>query len=145
MEPNKDKIRVYIDMDHTFCDFENALGFWKKRALTEIEKRYPWSMRGFFESLLPMPGALDFWNKWSDVAEKAEWVFKYLGEEGVKKLIISPQKDLLIGDILIDDHDGCGQPSFNGSWWQFGSDKCKGWENIDELMTDYSVNRPNYL
>jgi hypothetical protein len=138
------RLRVYIDMDHTFCEFESARKIWQDWALTDVEKTWPWSMPGFFRSLPPMPGALEFWKTFEPkvelffltrpsfqnrhcYTEKAEWVFRYLGEEGVKRLIISPRKDLLMGDVLIDDATNCGQQQFEGEWWQFGSKSCPDW------------------
>ncbi len=152
------KPRIYIDMDHTFCDFIASLPYWKERGLTEIEKRCPWSQKGFFSSLLPMEGALEFWHKWYDTAdlwfltrpsipnrhcytEKADWVFKYLGEDGVKRLILSPRKDFLIGDILIDDASNCGQTAFKGVWFQFGSEKYPDWKAVDSSIEDFYSKR----
>ena len=155
----KEKVRIYIDMDHTFCDFNESLDYWRKRALTDVEKTWPWSMKGFFESLLPMEGAIEFWNKWKDevdiwfltrpsvpnrqcYTEKANWIYKYLGNEGLEKLILCTQKDLLIGDILVDDDARCGQTTFRGAWWQFGSDKCPDWKSVDDQLTEFNENRP---
>lgn len=144
-------MRVYVDMDHTFCDFESHRKVWSQWGLTDIEKRIPWSMPGFFSTLLPMKGALEFWAEFNPVVdlyfltrpsfqnrhcytEKTEWVFRYLGEEGVKKLIISPRKDIFIGDVLIDDSTNCGQQTFAGEWWQFGSSACKDWNSATQLL-----------
>jgi 5'(3')-deoxyribonucleotidase len=152
--------RIYIDMDHTFCDFEEAKEYWIKRAKTDIEKSWPWSMKGYFESLLPMEGALEFWERWKsdcDVwfltrpsipnrhsyTEKANWIHKHLGNEGLCKLILSPRKDILNGDILIDDDDRAGQPQFNGSWWRFGSERYPDWKSIDESLIKYLENAKN--
>jgi 5'(3')-deoxyribonucleotidase len=159
---SKNKIRVYIDMDHTFCDFDEAKDFWKKRATTHVEKNWPWSMKGYFESLLPMKGALEFWKKWEtkcdlwfltkpsipnrhSYTEKANWIHKYLGEEALFKLILSPRKELLIGDILIDDNHRAGQPEFQGLWWQFGTEKFPDWESIDEALTEHYNNHSQKL
>jgi 5'(3')-deoxyribonucleotidase len=147
------KLTVYIDMDHTFCDFANHKNIWQRFATTEIEKQYPWSMRGYFESLPPMPGAIEFWQNWSkecdlyfltrpsllnrhSYTEKANWVFKHLGQDALEKLILSPRKDLLIGDILIDDYGGNGQSSFKGEWWQFGSEDFPGWTTCDDRLRE---------
>jgi hypothetical protein len=153
------KIRVYIDMDHTFCDFNSSLAIWKDFALTETESKWPWSMPGFFSSMKPMPGALEFWNEFYDkcdlwfltrpsiqnrhcYTEKADWIYRYLGEKGVEKLILSPRKDLLIGDILIDDFDNCGQPTFLGEWWRFGYPTIPGYLNcIDWAMATERLNK----
>lgn len=142
---------IYIDMDHTFCDFASHREVWQKFATTETEKKFPWSMRGFFESIPPMPNAFDFWNEWFDkcelyfltrpsllnrhsYTEKANWVFKHLGQDALEKLILSPRKDLLIGDILIDDYGGNGQSEFTGEWWQFASEKYKNWDSCNKEL-----------
>ena len=146
--------RIYIDMDHTFCNFNDARLEWAKRAVSETEQKWPWSMVGFFESLLPNEGAIDFWLKWESscdlwfltrpsfynrhcYTEKANGVFRYLGERGLKKLILSPNKSLLIGDILIDDHDQDGQKEFNGLWWRYGSLEFPDWKTVDKQLTKY--------
>jgi len=150
------KTRVYIDMDHTFCDFEGSRSFWSERATTDVEKRWPWSQPGFFRSLKPMPGALEFWNKWEEkmdlwfltrpsipnrhcYTEKADWIFKYLGNKGLEKLIISHRKDLLIGDILIDDSGNAGQETFNGTWLRFGKEPYATWEDVDKFIEENSI------
>jgi 5'(3')-deoxyribonucleotidase len=141
-------------MDHTFCDFNEAIEFWRERAKTDIEMKYPWCMKGFFLSLLPMEGAIEFWNKWHKIhdlwfltrpsmqnlhcyTEKAEWIHKHLGDNGINKLILSPRKDILIGDILIDDDNRCGQPDFKGEWIQFGKNNVN-WEYINKILHDKS-------
>lgn len=146
------KLIIYIDMDHTFCDFDSHRKIWQQFALTETEKKYPWSMRGFFDTLPPMPGAIDFWNNWQNTcdlyfltrpsllnrhsySEKANWVYKHLGQNALEKLILSPRKDLLYGDILIDDYGGNGQSLFKGEWWQFGTDRYPSWEACDKLLS----------
>lgn len=143
---------IYIDMDHTFCDFDSHKKVWHKFATTETEQKYPWSMRGFFESIPPMPGAMEFWENWVDVhdlyfltrpsllnrhsyTEKANWVHKYLGQEALEKLILSPRKDLLRGDILIDDYGGNGQNLFKGEWWQFGSEDYPNWKECNKILS----------
>ena len=55
---------------------------------------------------------------------KREWLedyFPYLK----RKLILTHRKDLLIGDILIDDSRYRGQPDFQGEWFWFN----KNWNN----------------
>ena len=109
-------------------------------------------MRGFFDTLPPMPGAIDFWNNWQNTcdlyfltrpsllnrhsySEKANWVYKHLGQNALEKLILSPRKDLLYGDILIDDYGGNGQSLVKGEWWQFGTDGYPSWEACDKLLS----------
>lgn len=144
-------LRVYIDMDHTFCDFKAANDIWKTWAVTEEERKWPWSMPGMFRSLPPMKGALAFWEEFYPqcelwfltrpsipnrhcYTEKADWIYRYLGEKGSNRLILSPKKDLLIGDILIDDAENCGQQTFQGEWWRFGRDEHATWEMVSEKL-----------
>ena len=75
---------------------------------------------GWFRSLEPTPGAVDGMAKLSEVAdvwictkpleanlscrdEKAEWVRTHLGSEWERKLIITPNKGMVAGDVLLDD------------------------------------------
>lgn len=144
-------------MDHTFCDFDKHKKIWAEWATTPIEKKYPHSKIGFFQSLTPMKGAIEFYHKWktkTDIwfltkpsipnkhcyTEKANWIFQYLGEEGLNKLIISPRKDIYIGNILIDDSDNCGQSNFQGEWWQFGSKQYPDWITIDSQLNNWLNN-----
>lgn len=49
------------------------------------------------------------------VPEKYEWIEFYLGKEWIKSLILSKDKTIIRGDILIDDRpkvEGCGIPSW---------------------------------
>ena len=63
--------------------------------------------------------------------EKRIWVEKHLGMAFVHRLIISPDKGLLKGDILIDDRtEGHGQDNFDGKVIQFGGDDTLGWSSI---------------
>jgi len=50
-----------------------------------------------------------------------------------KKLIITARKDLLIGDILIDDHAWNGAKDFKGQWFHFGQNGMD-WKYIMETI-----------
>lgn len=75
---------------------------------------------GFFRDLPPIPGALEAVREMLaegiDVrictapvstghclAEKFEWVERYLGREAARKMILAKDKTLVRGDVLIDD------------------------------------------
>ncbi len=80
-----------------------------------------WAKEGLFAGLKPIDGAfeaLDYLlSKGKEFrvctapnlesktceGEKKEWLRKYGGDEYVKRLIITPDKTLIIGDYLIDD------------------------------------------
>lgn len=115
----KKKKILYIDMDNTICDFSGSprLKDWQEKI------RNPSGMweSGFFEDLQPLPGAMagvrelldceeyDVWiltqpvsNSPRSYMEKANWILKYLPELK-DKLIMTQDKNLHIGDVLIDD------------------------------------------
>ena len=45
-----------------------------------------------------------------------------------RKLILTHRKDLVKGDILIDDRPNNGAKDFEGEWIHFGSDTYPNWE-----------------
>lgn len=118
---------VYIDMDGVLADFYKSYGDKYTKHM-----RFPQATQGFFEHLEPMKGAINAWNYlntrydlWIATApsvlnplcytEKRLWVEKNLGSKAVNRLIIIPDKSLLIGDALIDDNtSGKGQEGFKG-------------------------------
>lgn len=144
---SKRRKRIYIDMDDTICDYRTKYDDIK----AIVPNCYPQSRPGFFLHLEPLPNAIESikeLNKHYDVwiltrpsvknlhcySEKAEWIKDYLGEEWLEKLIISPRKNLMIGDYLIDDAVGFGQELFIGKFLKFGSDKYPDWKSIMEYF-----------
>lgn len=140
-------MRVYIDMDGVLCDFETA--FARDKALF-TDTTYPQSREGFYLNLSLIPGAQDAMNVLLTAdnidpfiltapsiynplsyTEIRLWVEKHLGFKWVRRLIISPDKSLLKGDVLIDDHNsGRGQEEFEGRLLHFGSQQCPDWKTV---------------
>lgn len=139
--------RIYIDMDGVLCDFQGAFDQSKK---AQPDNPYPQSVANFYTSLEPIAGALaamellgnsneyetfiltapSTYNPLS-YTEKRIWVEEHLGFPWVEKLIISPDKSLLKGDILIDDNDnGKGQENFEGELIHFGSAPFLSWKKV---------------
>ena len=142
---------IYIDMDDVMCDFSEA----HKKALDHNPGvKYPQGIEGFFLKLSPIHGAIDsveLLRQNFDVyiltapstrnphcySEKRIWIEDHFGYEFTKKLIISPNKGLLRGDILIDDHiDGKGQEEFEGDLIHFGSTSFPDWSSVMEHLTE---------
>lgn len=132
---------IYIDMDDTICDFISE--YHKMRKL-EPDVKYPQSIKGFFLGLKPLQNAIESVNilrEKFDVyiltrpsymnplcyTEKRIWIEDHFDLEFCQKLIICPNKDLLIGDYLIDDMPW---PGFKGEQIQYGIPPYETWKNI---------------
>ena len=142
---------IYIDMDDTLCDYTGA--FKRKKS----ERQFPQSKIGFFERLEPIAGGVECVKRLIEsehcdpyiltapstrnpqsYAEKRLWIEAFFGYEFTKKLIISPNKGLLMGDVLIDDHlSGKGQEAFKGRLIHFGSAAYPDWGAVGEFLDAY--------
>ena len=142
-------MRIYIDMDGVISNFEKEA---EKEAIKRgVSKLSRPDLFVDYRNLDIIPGAVeavyklnqDFdvfiattppWDRPEVWGHKREWIedyFPYLK----KKMILTHRKDLLIGDILIDDTRWRGQPDFKGSWLWFGTaQRCKDWESTLELI-----------
>ena len=138
---------IYVDMDNCICDYtESYLRY--KEQFPEVE--YPQSIPGLFLGLDPIQGALET-VKWlaaqelfdvyilscpsvmnpNSYIEKRQWVEKHFGMEYVRRLILSPHKNLNKGDFLIDDRaSGQGQDTFEGELVQYGSAQFPDWASV---------------
>lgn len=141
MELMKKKV-IYVDLDGVIVDYMTAY-----RMTTEEERR----KKGFFESLLPIAGAIEAFKHlsekhdvyllstapWSNPhawAEKRIWVEKHLGDCAFKRLILSHNKGLLKGDYLIDDRTENGVDGFEGQHIHFGQENFKTWKEVLEYL-----------
>ncbi len=143
---------IYVDMDGVLCDFEAAMDRGRK-ARPDI--LYPQSVAGFYRELVPIPGAVEAMATLSKSAgadlyiltapsvynplcytEKRLWVEDQLGFDMTHKLIICPDKSLLRGHFLIDDHaSGRGQDRFEGTLVQFGSAAYRDWNAVMDFLS----------
>lgn len=131
---------IYVDMDGVLADY---LGRCVELNIDPDEaKHYP----EFFISLKPIKDAIESFNtlfennnvfiltsaSWSNpqsYVEKIEWVNKYL-PIAKKRIIFSNDKNLSIGDYLIDDRPVKGAKDFTGEWIHFGSEKFPDWNSV---------------
>ena len=146
---------VYIDMDDVLCDYTTAFN----NAIEETPGiAFPQSQYGFYANLAPITGAIESVQKLINsekfdpyiltapstrnpfsYTEKRVWIEKYFGVEFTVKLIISPNKGLLKGDILIDDLiSGRGQENFEGKIMQFGSADYPDWKTVIARLETFS-------
>ena len=124
------KKTIFIDMDGVIANFAKAAkeGGWDHRPDKHVDYGNLEVMPGAKDALISLNLDFDIFiastpplyrpDMWS---AKREWIaehFPYLK----RKLILTHRKDLLIGDILIDDSRWRGQPDFKGEWYWFNQD-----------------------
>jgi 5'-nucleotidase len=152
------KYILYIDMDGVMCDFYKA----KEKALKiNPHNKFPQSEYGFFTNLEPINNAIysikrlmesDSFEVYVLTApsifnplcytEKRVWIEKHFGMDLVRNMIITPNKGLSKGDILIDDNTkGCGQNMFEGELIHFGSDRFPNWNEILIYLNKYGKDK----
>ena len=141
-------------MDDVLCNFMES---YKAHIKACPEMKYPQAQVDFFRNLEPLKGAVQAFHKLTELKgskvyilsapseknplsymEKRIWVENNLGYEAVNRLILSPNKALLKGDYLIDDHtEGKGQDKFEGKLINFGSVEFPDWEAV---LLSFTIN-----
>ena len=117
-------------MDGVIADFDKAakLGGYTHRPDLKVNFRDLDLVPGARDALIKLNNDFDIfiattppWSRPDVWTHKREWIeeyFPYLK----RKIIYTHRKDLLIGDILIDDSRWRGQPDFQGDWFWFNQD-----------------------
>ena len=141
---------LYIDMDNVLVDFPSGI----EKISPELQAEYEGDMDdvpGIFALMDPMPGAIKAfnelakvydtyilstapWNNSSAWKHKIEWVQNYLGEAAHKRLILSHNKHLNIGDYLIDDRLANGVDKFQGEHIHFGQEQFPDWDSVCQYL-----------
>ena len=131
------KYRIFIDMDGVIADFEKASNEFQRihgktnRPDKWVDYRNLDVIEGAIEAVAKLNADHEVfiastppWTRPEVWGHKREWIgehFPYLK----RRIILTHRKDLLIGDILIDDSRFRGQPDFQGEWFWFN----KNWNN----------------
>jgi len=134
---------IYVDMDGVISDFDKAAkqGGYTHRPDLHVNFRDLDLVSGAQDALMRLRNDFDIfiattppWSRPDVWTHKREWIgehFPWLK----RKMILTHRKDLLIGDILIDDSRWRGQPDFKGDWLWFGTARrCKDWKSTLELI-----------
>ena len=127
---------VYIDMDGVLVDLQSNLD---KQGWHQNVFKDPPPIEGAVEAFNELCLDEDYdvyilstapWNIPNSWTQKRLWVSKYLGDKAYKRLILCNHKNLLRGDILIDDRTANGTSEFDGELIQFGTDKFPNWKVV---------------
>ena len=141
---------LYIDMDNVLVDFGSGIN----QLSDETQKKFVDDLDevpGIFSLMTPLDGAVTSFKKLSAIydtyilstapwenptawSDKLTWVKKYLGAQAHKRLILSHNKNLNLGDYLIDDRTANGADKFSGELLHFGSEKFPDWESVCKYL-----------
>ena len=131
---------LYIDMDGVLVDLQSNLD---KQGWHQNVFKDPPPIDGAVEAFNELCFDEDYdvyilstapWNIPNSWTQKRLWVSKYLGDKAHKRLILCNHKNLLRGDILIDDRTANGAGEFQGELIQFGTDKYPDWQTVIKYL-----------
>ena len=141
---------LYFDMDNVLVNFQSGLDLLSEEVLQQYEGQLD-NIPSVFSLMKPLDGALEAytilastydsyilstapWGNISSWSDKAAWVQTHLGDSAKKRLILSHNKNLNIGDYLIDDRTPNGAAQFMGEHIHFGSAKFPNWNSVLDYL-----------
>ena len=132
---------LLIDMDGVLVNLDKSIGDWFDGHPHLIQRyiKNPDHIPGIFRDPEPIDGAIQAirqleesgkydmyiattapWGNPDASSDKRYWVEKYFGELFHKKMFVTHRKDMIAGDILIDDRKKNGAENFKGKFMHFG-------------------------
>lgn len=139
---------VYVDMDGVIADYDAHKHLTIEHDPNQSECKVP---EGYFSDLPLIDGAVEALNElskfyelyilstpqWSNPncwKEKRIWIEKHFGELLHKRIILTHNKGLLLGDYLIDDSTRNGVDSFKGVHIHFGQAPFLTWNQVRAFL-----------
>ena len=133
-------------MDNVLVNFQSGLDQVPEAVLQQYEGQLD-NIPNVFSLMKPLDGAIEAfttlariydsyilstapWENLSAWSDKATWVQTHLGDSAKKRLILSHNKNLNIGNYLIDDRTANGAGQFIGEHIHFGSEKFPNWKSV---------------
>ena len=143
---------VYFDMDNTLVDFQSGIDQLSPAVREHYEGRLD-EVPHIFSTMKPIAGANAAFRELSELfdcyilstapwdnpsawTDKLLYVKQHLGVGAVKRLILSHNKHLNIGDFLIDDRLHNGADRFTGELIPFGSAKFPDWAHVVKYLKE---------
>lgn len=137
---------IYFDMDNVLVDFPSAFPKLSEAQKQEYEGRLD-EVPHIFSWMLPLAGSLEAvqelsqhfevyilstapWDNPTAWTDKLLWIKKHLPKLAYKRLILSHNKQLNLGDYLIDDRTKNGAGEFTGEHIHFGQTPFETWEKV---------------
>ena len=137
-------------MDNVLVNFQSGLDQLPEEVLQQYEGQLD-NIPSVFSLMKPLNGAIEAfttlaseydnyilstapWGNLSAWSDKAAWVQTHLGDLAKKRLILSHNKNLNIGDYLIDDRTANGAGQFSGEHIHFGGEKFPNWESVLDYL-----------
>jgi 5'-nucleotidase len=137
---------VYVDMDNVLVDFESGIRKLNEEQRMDFQGRYD-EVPHIFSMMDPMEKAIESyirlttkydtyilstspWENPTAANDKVEWVKRHLGTHAYKRLILSHNKHLNMGDYLIDDREKNGAERFTGKLILFGGPEFPDWDTV---------------
>lgn len=145
---------VYVDMDNVLVDFKTGIDRLDDKTIKNYSDRLD-EVPGIFSKMDPMPNAIESIHKLADHfdlyilstapwlnpsawIDKVNWIQEHFGKDQkslfYKRLIISHNKNLNLGDYLIDDRPNNGAKDFQGEWIHFGSETFPDWDSVIKYL-----------
>lgn len=142
---------VYFDMDNTLVSFDSGVhqlsDYQKEQYAGRLDE-----VPGIFSTMKPIDDMIELFNTMSEderfdcyvlstspwenptaASDKIEWIKKYL-PKAYKRVILSHNKHLNVGDYLIDDRTKNGAGKFGGELIQYGTEKFPTAESIKNYL-----------
>ena len=144
---------LYVDMDNVLVNFKAGIAQLDDDTLKKYFGNYD-EVPGIFNLMPPIEEAIESyaqlsewfntyilstapWENQSAWSDKLKWVKKYLGEPAYKRLILTHNKHLNLGDYLIDDRPNNGAEDFQGEWLHFGDKGIyKTWPEVMDYLRE---------
>lgn len=143
---------VYFDMDNVLVNFQSGID----QIPIEIQNEYIGELDNvpdIFSVMKPNNEMVSLFNKMAEderydvyilstspwdnptaASDKVEWVKRYLPIHGYKRLILSHNKNLNMGDYLIDDRTANGAGEFIGEHIHYGTEKFPTVKSIEKYL-----------